>query len=150
VERPVPSLRERFRRGREEVDGEGVFDGLLVADAAEGWGVVGVVIAVGVLILVLLPLLGIALELIALLLVLVYGLFARVVLRRPWIVEAAEIEDPEERVAFAVKGWRDSNTALRELRTAIEVSSPPERLSIGRPLATLRPGVARQGRKESE
>src|SRR5690348_9529209 len=118
VERPVPSLRERFRRGRKEIDGEGVFDGLLVADATEGWAVLGIAIAVGIVVIVLLPLLGIALELIALLLVLIYGLFARVVLRRPWIVEAVDVADVEERVAFGVTGWRDSSAALRELRTA--------------------------------
>jgi hypothetical protein len=136
VERPVPSLRERFRRSRKEVDGEGIFDGMLVADAVEGWGAIGVAIAVGVLILVLLPVLGVALELAALLLVLAYGLFARVVLRRPWIVDAVDLADPEERAAFAVKGWRDSSAALRELRAAIAASGPPERLTFGRALAT--------------
>jgi uncharacterized membrane protein YbhN (UPF0104 family) len=136
VERPLPNLRHRFRRGQEEVKGEGVLDGLLVADATEGWAFLGIAIAVGIVILVLLPLLGIALELIALLLVLLYGLFGRVVLRRPWIVEAVDIEDVEERAAFAVKGWRDSSAALRELRGAIASAGPPARLSVGRPLAT--------------
>jgi len=136
VERPVPSLRERFRRGRKEVDGEGVLDGLIVVDATEGWAFLGIAIAIGIVVVILLPLLGIALELIALLLVLVYGLFARVVLRRPWIVETVEVGNAEERVAFAVKGWRDSGAALRELRSALASTGPPERLNVGRPLAT--------------
>jgi hypothetical protein len=135
VERPLPNLRRRFRRGGEEVKGEGVLDGLLVADATEGWAFLGIAIAVGFAVLILLPLLGVALELIALVLVLVYGLFARIVLRRPWIVEAVDVEDVEERVAFAVTGWRDSSAALRELRTAI-AAGPPDRLTVGRPLAT--------------
>jgi hypothetical protein len=134
VERPLPNLRRRFRRGQEEVKGEGVLDGLLVADATEGWAFLGIAIAVGIVVVILLPLLGIALELIALSLVLVYGLFARVVLRRPWIIEAVDVEDGEERVAFAVTGWRDSSAALRELRTAIAAAGPPERLSRARRL----------------
>jgi len=136
VERPLPNLRDRFRRGQEEVKGEGVLDGLLVVDATEGWAFLGIAIAVGIVVVILLPLLGIALELIALLLVLIYSLFARVVLRRPWIVEAIDVDDAEERVAFAVEGWRDSSAALRELRTAIAAAGPPERLTVGRPLAT--------------
>jgi len=87
-----------------------------------------------------LPLLGVALELIALFVVIVSGLFGRVVLRRPWIVTAEKLGDPEERVAFAVKGWRDSSEALRELRTAIAAAGPPERLARGKKLAT-RPAV---------
>lgn len=136
VERPLPNLRERWRRSRKEVDGEDVFDGLLVLDGAEGFGAVGLAIGIGIVILILFPLLGVALELIALLLVLVYGIFARVVLRRPWIVDAVDVEDAEERVAFAVEGWRDSSAALRELRTAIAAAGPPERLTVGRALAT--------------
>lgn len=116
-----------------------VFDGFLVADATEGWAVLGIAIAVGIFVVILLPLLGIALELIALLLVFFYGLFARIVLRRPWIVEAVEVGDAEERVAVAVEGWRDSSAALHELRTALAASGPPERLTVGRPLATKPP-----------
>jgi hypothetical protein len=134
VERPLPNLRERWRR--EDIGGGDILDGLFLADAAEGFGAIGAVVAVGLLILVFLPLIGVALELVVLLLVLAYGLFARVVFRRPWIVDAFDVEDPEERVAFAVKGWRDSTTALRELRTAIAATGPPERLMVGRPLAT--------------
>ena len=134
VERPLPNLRERWRR--EEVDGGDILDGLFLADGVEGFGAIGAVVAIGVLILVLLPLIGVALEFVVLLLVLAYGLFARVVLRRPWIVDAVDVEDGEQRVAFAVKGWRDSTIALRELRTAIAATGPPEMLAVGRPLAT--------------
>jgi hypothetical protein len=142
VERPLPSLRERWRR--EDVGGGDILDGLLLADGVEGFGAIGAVVAIGALILVLLPLVGVALELVVLLLVLAYGLFARVVLRRPWIIDAVDSEDAEERVAFAVKGWRDSSTALRELRTAIAATGPPERLTVGRPLATKTASRARR------
>lgn len=136
TERPVSRLRERWRRSRREVDGEDVFDGLMFIDGVEGFGAIGAALAIGALVLLLLPLVGVALELVVLLLVIAYGLFARVVLRRPWIVDAVDVEDGEERVAFAVKGWRDSSAALRELRTAIAAAGPPERLTVGRPLAT--------------
>lgn len=134
VEGPVPRLRKRFSLGRDDVRAWDAVDGLFVADAVVGWGAVGIALAVGVLVLFLLPLLGVALELVALLLLFGYGLFARVVLRRPWIVEAVDGGDGEERVAFAVEGWRDSRAALRELRTAIAAAGPPERLSRARRL----------------
>jgi hypothetical protein len=146
VERPVSGLRNRFRRGREEVEAWDVVDGLYMADFAGSFGAVGLAIGIGILVLILLPLLGIALELVVLLLVLVYGLFARVVLRRPWIVEAVVVDDADERAAFAVEGWRDSAAALRELRTALATAGPPERLTAGRPLAT-KPGVSRARRR---
>ena len=141
ADRPLPNLRERFRRGRKEVDGEALLDGWLILDGSSGLGAIGIAVGVGFLILILLPLLGIALELAVLLLVLVYGLFARIALRRPWIVEAIPVGDPEDRVVFAVEGWRDSSTALRELRATIAASGPPDRLTVGRRLAT-RPGVS--------
>ena len=141
LERPLPNLKRRFKANREEVvesveglplGGFGGIDSpaVLIAGAA----------AAALLVLVLLPLLGIALELIGVLLVLLAGLFGRLLLGRPWIVEAVKVGDPEERVAFAVKGWRDSNAALRELRTTLSASGPPERLTHGKPLAT-RPGT---------
>ncbi|HEY3492299.1 MAG TPA: hypothetical protein VGK43_05065, partial [Solirubrobacterales bacterium] len=110
-------------------------------DGSEGFGAIGLAIGIGIVILILFPLLGVALELVALLLVLVYGIFARIVLRRPWIVDAVVTDDGEERVAFAVEGWRDSGAALRELRTAIAAAGPPERLTVGRPLATKPAGA---------
>lgn len=134
VERPVPNLRERWRRSRKEIDGEDVFDGFLVLDGSEGFGAIGIAIGIAIVLLILFPLLGVALELVVLLLVLVYGIFARVVLRRPWIVDAVVVDDAEERVAFAVEGWRDSSAALHELRTAIAAAGPPERLSRARRL----------------
>lgn len=136
VEGPRPSLLKRWRHRRKEVDGWDVLDGLFLADFVGGFGAIGGAVAVGIVALVLLPLVGLALELVVLLLIVGYGLFARVILRRPWVVEAADVEDAEERVAFAVEGWRDSTAALRELRTAIAAAGPPERLTVGRPLAT--------------
>jgi hypothetical protein len=132
LERPRPSLRRRWRKNKDEAsDAWGLGWGL---DALGGFGMTLLLVVAVVFVSVFL--LGIALELIALALVLGVSLFSRVVLRRPWIIEAVEVGEPEERVAFAVKGWRDSRQAVQELRTAIAAAGPPERLSVGRPLAT--------------
>jgi hypothetical protein len=132
LERPLPSPRRLWRKNRDEAaDAWDLGWGL---DALGGLGVVVLLVVAVVVVFVLL--LGIALELIAVALVLGSGLFSRVVLRRPWVIEAVETGEPEERVAFAVTGWRDSSRAARELRTAIASKGPPERLSLGRPLAT--------------
>jgi hypothetical protein len=143
LERPLPNVGKLWRKGKREESADGLLDASLALDALDAfWPTLALAVFVLLVIFVLLPLLGIALELIALVFVLVSGLFSRVVLRRPWIVIAEELGDPEERVAFAVKGWRDSGEALRELRTAIATAGPPERLAIGEPLATKRPSAA--------
>ena len=142
LDRPPPNLRRLWRQNRKEADEVNWLD---AAWWMEGDSIVLGIAAVVVLVLVifvLLPLLGIALELIAVLFLLSSGVIGRVILRRPWIVEAQELGDPEERVAFAVKGWRDSSQALRELRTAIAATGPPERLTVGEPLTTKRPSAS--------
>src|SRR5690242_15963493 len=102
-ERPLPGLRRRWRK----VKGESadVFDAGLGFDAVTG-GVLGVVVVAATVVFVLA--LGIVLELLAVALLLAAGLFARVALRRPWIVVGQDLDDRERRVAFAVEGWRDS------------------------------------------
>jgi hypothetical protein len=142
LDRPPPNLRRLWRQNRKEADEVNWLD---AAWWIEGDSIVLGIAAVVVLLLVifvLLPLLGVALELIAILFLLTSGVIGRVVLRRPWIVEAQKLGDPEERVAFAVKGWRDSSQALRELRTAIAATGPPQRLTVGEPLATKRPSAS--------
>jgi len=138
LERPMPGLRSMWRKSKREVSGEDLLDAGFGLDAF--WPALAFAVFVLLVILVLLPLLGVALELIALLFLLASSLFGRMVLRRPWVVTAEKLGDPEERVAFAVKGWRDSSEALRELRTTIAAAGPPERLARGEPLAT-RPAV---------
>lgn len=137
LERPMPNLRRRFKANREEAV-EGVewlpFDGIDAIDSPAAM-IIGVVV-VALIVLVVLPLLGVALELIGVLVLLGSGLLGRVLLGRPWIVLAEKIGDPEERVAFAVKEWGDSSEALRELRTSIATTGPPEHLAVGKPLAT--------------
>jgi hypothetical protein len=94
VEGPRPNFLKRWRGRRKEVDGWDVLDGMFLADFVGGLGAIGAAIAVGILVLALLPLVGIALELVVLLLLVGYGLFARTILRRPWVVEAGTSRMP--------------------------------------------------------
>lgn len=134
LEQPQPDLRRRFKTNRKEA-GESAewlpFDGIDSPAAL----IAGVVV-VALIVLVVLPLLGVALELIGILIVLSSGLLGRVLLGRPWIVETVRVGDSEERAAFAVKGWRQSSEALRELRTALATTGPPQQITGGRTLAT--------------
>jgi len=95
---------------------------------------VAVVAAIALVVFVLLPLLGIAFELALLLVVLGASLFARVVLRRPWTIEAVAVEDPARRSAFAVSGWRRSRRALGALAAAIATTGPPAALPEAEPV----------------
>lgn len=94
---------------------------------------VGAVVLAALIAVVLLPLLGLALEL-AVPLVLVWsGVLGRVFLRRPWTIEAVALEQPSRRVAFAVVGWRRSRRALGALASAIATSGPPSALLEAEP-----------------
>lgn len=132
LDRPMPDLRRRLESHRKEIPGESLLEGAANAninfgDAFQGDSPVAVIAAIVLLLIavfVLLPLLGVALELIALIFLLGSGLIGRVLLGRPWIVEATNVDNPEERVAYAVKGWRRSTEALRELRTALATTGP--------------------------
>jgi hypothetical protein len=72
-------------------------------------------------------------------LLLVSGLLGRVVLRRPWTVEAIDLDDGERSVAFAVKGYRAAGLAVRELATTISASGPPRQLAQGTRTVLPRP-----------
>jgi hypothetical protein len=129
TDRPLPNLRRRFRANREEateeggigaVDAVGLSDGPLFA--------IAVAVAVVLFIFVLLPLLGVALELIALLLVFSSGVLGRVLLGRPWVIEATNLDDGERSVAFEVKGWRGSSRAIERLKASISAAGPPASL----------------------
>jgi hypothetical protein len=90
-------------------------------------GIAGVAILVAVVIVVVLPILGLAIELVLLLLVFLFGVVARLVFGRPWIVEAVPLgaRDGREPVLREVKGWRASGEATAELRRGIETSGRP-------------------------
>jgi hypothetical protein len=145
MDRPGPSLRKRFRKGREEVDGGDVFDLAYLPDALDGLGGVGVAIGLVVLtillIFVLLPLIGVALELIAVFFLFASGLFGRLLLGRPWIVEARNLDDGERSVAYGVKGFRRAGEAVERLATELEIDGPPDRLAAGERTILPRPGI---------
>jgi hypothetical protein len=146
LDRPLPNLRRRFRTNREKVADEGAwFDGLMIPDFDvldfDDSPATVIAIAIGALLLflVLLPLIGIALELIVLLVLLWSGIVGRVLFGRPWIVVAANLDDPRRSAAFAVKGWQRSGQAVEDLSRAIAVDGPPERLISGEPIGSPDP-----------
>jgi hypothetical protein len=126
MDRSLPNLRDRFRESREEMALEGGLDALSGVDAFDSpWVAIAVAVGALLLFIVLLPLIGIALELIVLLVLLWSGIVGRVVLRRPWIVQAINLDDAEQSTIFAVKGWRRSGQAIEELAKAIATSGAP-------------------------
>jgi hypothetical protein len=96
---------------------------------------IGIAVGVALLVLVLLPLIGVAIEIVLLILLLSSGVVGRVLLRRPWIVEAVNLTHPQRSAAFAVKGWGRSGQATGELATAIRASGRPEQVSGGTPVS---------------
>lgn len=132
LDHPLPDLRKRFSEYREENSGEGMLDGFWFIDTGDSpW--IGIAMAVGVILLVflLLPLIGVAIELILLVLLLGSSLAGRVVMRRPWTVEAQNLDAAERSASYAVKGWQRAGRAAAEIATAIEASSPPDRIAEG-------------------
>lgn len=146
LDRPAPKPWTRWRRRRStKDDGEvaGAWGLEALMNGSDSLAALSLAVAVAILlalfVFVLLPLLGIALELTLLVLVLTSGLLGRVVLRRPWTIEAVSVEDPARRSAFAVAGWRRSRRALAELAAAIERTGPPSALPEAEPLALEAP-----------
>jgi hypothetical protein len=71
------------------------------------------------LVLVLFNVVAIAIELILLVLVLFGGMFARVVLRRPWVVQASTDGPPADRRAWKVVGWRRGNRVIADVASQL-------------------------------
>lgn len=97
LERPAPKLLRSFRAHRDEVSAGNVLDGVSNFDLGEAFAgdspaaVLAAIVLVVVVVFVVLPLLGVALELIGVLVLLGSGLIGRVLLGRPWIVEAVKV-----------------------------------------------------------
>ena len=129
MNRPLPDLRRRWgEKNRDRATTAGIeavsftiMDSIVLSIAA------GIVVAL--LVFVLLPLLGIALELILIFLLLTSGILGRVFLRRPWIVEAINLEHPDRSTTYGVKGWRRSGQAIEELTRTIPATGLPPKLS---------------------
>jgi len=140
LDRGLPKLGKGFRHGRKEAEDSGFLDGAFAFEGLTGSAIALVAIAVAaVVVVVLLPLIGVALELVLLVLLFASGLFGRVVLRRPWTVEAIDLDDGERSVAFAVKGFAAAGRAADELAGTISASGPPQQLTQGARTALPRP-----------
>jgi hypothetical protein len=126
LDRSLPDLKRRFQAGRDEDLEDQVLGNLPFFDWLEGWPVIVLTVAFVLIVFVLLPLLGVALELIALIFVLGSGLVGRLVFGRPWTVEARSRGGDERVVAFQVKGWRRAGEAAEQLAREIAVTGSPE------------------------
>jgi hypothetical protein len=130
--RSLPDVRRRFTDNDDggsavETGMEGLFSGL---DESIVLSIAMAVLLV-LFVLVLWPLLGIAFELVLLFVVLSSGIVGRVLLRRPWIVEATNLDHPERSTTFGVKGWRRSGQAIEELARTIPATGLPPKLAAG-------------------
>jgi hypothetical protein len=135
LDRPVPKIRRSLPNVRDEVALE---SGLETLSTGVGDSIplaIGVAIAVALLVFFLLPLIGIALEIVILLMLLSSGIVGRVLLRRPWTVEAVNLNHPQRSAGFAVRGWGKSSRAIEELIRTIPVSGLPSRISEGTPVS---------------
>ncbi|HXF31756.1 MAG TPA: hypothetical protein VN522_09545 [Solirubrobacterales bacterium] len=129
LDRPLPRLWRRFKESRNEDLEDGALGALPNADWAEGWWGIAIPIAAILIVFVLLPLLGVALELIALIFVFCFGLIGRLFFGRPWIVEAVPQDggDGKGAVAFPVKGWRRAGETVDRLALEIAAAGRPDR-----------------------
>jgi len=103
-------LRRRIRGTLDKTRSAGnaldVADGCLSFDLDAVAVVIIVVVAVLLAVFVVIPLLVAIVDLVILVVVAVLGVLARIVLRRPWVVEAASADG--ERHHWRVVGWRRS------------------------------------------
>src|SRR5215217_6245485 len=98
LDRPAPRPWTRWRRDRKRTD-DGERSGGWLSDAAlsgvdslGGLGLaIGAIVVVVLVVFVVLPLVGIAFELALLIGFVMSGMFGRVVLRRPWTIEAVSL-----------------------------------------------------------
>jgi hypothetical protein len=132
LDRPLPDLRKRFNEYRRENSGDLLFDASWGVDFGDSvWASLALAFFVAILVVVLLPLIGLALELILVVLLLGSGLVGRLLLRRPWSIEAQDLGGEQRPASYAVKGWGRSGRAVEEIATAIETSAPPDRIAEG-------------------
>jgi hypothetical protein len=127
LDRPLPSLRRRFQAGRDKDLEDEVLGNLPFFDWLDGWPGIVLSVAFILIVFVLLPLLGVALELIALIFILWSGLVGKLIFGRPWIVEAAPLGGGGEPVTVPVRGWRRASETATRLAREIEAAGRPER-----------------------
>jgi hypothetical protein len=125
LDRPSADFRQWFRAGRRERVEEGFLQGLWSADWADGWPAIALTVALILIVFVLLPLLGVALELIGVIFILSSGVVGRLFLGRPWTVEAVPRDGQGQAVQFPVKGWPRAGKTATELARAIAATGRP-------------------------
>jgi hypothetical protein len=133
LDRPVPRIRRSLGKVNDEVALESGLEASSVGDSIPL--AVGIAVAVALLVFILLPLIGVALEIVLLLMLLSSGIVGRVLLRRPWTIEAINLVHPQRSAAFAVKGWQRSTRAIDELVKTIPASGLPQHIAGGIPIA---------------
>jgi hypothetical protein len=142
LNRPVPKIRRSLRETADDTALEAGFETLSATGFTDNVPLaIGIAIAVALLVFLFLPLIGVALEIALLIALLSSGIVGRVLLRRPWTVEAINLDHPRQSAAFAVKGWRRSGRAIDELTTKIPALGLPQEISAGTRVAVTRSGA---------
>ncbi len=122
LDHPVPKLRQ-VAEGRRADIVEGGAE-VAVSSGSLTFGI-ALTVAVVLVVFVVLPVLGLALELILLVAIVGFGLIGRLAFHRPWIVEAVNLDHPQRSAKFGVRGWGESGRAVAQLSTTIQVSGVP-------------------------
>jgi hypothetical protein len=128
----LPKRSIRWRRLRRTKDGTDASDALGLLEAFDGIEaiavIVGVIVAVLLAIFFLIPLLLIVFDVLVILLLFVLGTAARVVLHRPWEIEAVGPRD--EQLSWKVVGW---NRSRRTIRAIADILGQGEALTASSP-----------------
>lgn len=128
----------RFRKPGKDGEGFGVSDLLdpldFLGGALDG-GLAGiaavVVISVVVIVLaallafIILPILGVALEIAILFMLISSGVLGRIVLRRPWIIDVQNLDHPELSRTYEIIGWLRSRRAIEEIKSLLASGGLP-------------------------
>jgi hypothetical protein len=119
-------------RWRGPEDGGSALD---LASGLDGLGpitvVVGIIALAALLAFFVLPLAVLLLEVLAFLALAGAGVLGRVLLRRPWRIEARDGDGREQ--TWAVAGWRDSRDAIEEIAAALAAGRGVDLPSSGPP-----------------
>ena len=99
---------------------------------------VGVILVVLFVVFVGVPLLLAVIDLLALMLLTALGVVARVVFRRPWMVEA--VGPDEVRRTWRIVGWRASREAVDSIADGLAHGAPPPRGHEAAPPPAASPG----------
>lgn len=106
-------------------DAAAIWPDLSTLVAGEEVILIGLLVAPLVVLVIALPAIFVAVELAVVVLVFVAGLVARLLLRRPWRVQAITEGPPRERLAWDVVGLRESGEVVVEVKAALRLGREP-------------------------